>query len=59
MLLNLGETVPVGFDQFAKVVEVVSASDEQDRQLARTRWRQYASQGFEIVRHDLVLKDNA
>lgn len=59
MLLNLGETVPVGFDQFAKVIEVVSASDEQDRQLARTRWRQYASQGFEIVRHDLVLKDNA
>lgn len=59
MLLNLGEQVPPGFDQFEKVVEVVSASDEHDRQLARIRWRQYAAQGYEIVRHDLVLKDNA
>ena len=59
MLLNLGEQIPAGFDQFEKVVEVVSAGDEQDRQYARARWRQYAGQGYELVRHDLVLKDNA
>ncbi|MPM41571.1 hypothetical protein SDC9_88226 [bioreactor metagenome] len=59
MLLNLGGQIPAGFEQFDKVIEVVSASDEQDRQSARTRWRQYAAQGYEIVRHDLVLKDNA
>ena len=59
MLLNLGTQLPPGYDQFDKVIEVVSASDEQDRQLARTRWRQYAAQGYEIVRHDLVLKENA
>ncbi|QIL79854.1 DNA polymerase III subunit chi [Diaphorobacter sp. HDW4A] len=59
MLLNLGGQIPPGFDQFEKVIEVVSSSDEQDRQLARTRWRQYAADGYEIVRHDLVLKENA
>ncbi|QNP48827.1 DNA polymerase III subunit chi [Diaphorobacter aerolatus] len=59
VLLNLGSQLPSGFEQFEKVIEVVSASDEQDRQSARTRWRQYAAQGYEIVRHDLVLKENA
>lgn len=59
MLLNLGAQLPVGYEQFDKVIEVVSSSDEQDRQMARTRWRQYAAQGYEIVRHDLVLKENA
>ncbi len=59
MLLNLGESMPLAYEQFEKVVEVVSAGDEQDRQFARTRWRQYAAAGYEIVRHDLVLKDNA
>lgn len=59
VLLNLGDLVPGGFEQFAKVVEVVSASDEADRQSARVRWRQYAAQGYDIVRHDLVLKENA
>ncbi|MBF5004276.1 DNA polymerase III subunit chi [Diaphorobacter caeni] len=59
MLLNLGGQRPSGFDQFEKVIEVVSSSDERDRQLARTRWRQYAADGYEIVRHDLVLKENA
>ncbi|WP_353235726.1 DNA polymerase III subunit chi [Diaphorobacter ruginosibacter] len=59
VLLNLGAQLPAGFDQFEKVVEVVSASDEADRQSARTRWRQYTARGYEIVRHDLVLKENA
>lgn len=56
VLLNLGATVPEGFAGFQKLIEVVSAGDEADRQAARERWRHYAGQGYEIVRHDLVLK---
>lgn len=55
VLLNLGEALPVGFDAFARVVEVVSL-DDMDRALARDRWKAYASQGYSIQRHDLVLK---
>lgn len=56
VLLNLGAAVPLGFEGFGRLIEVVSASDEADRQEARLRWRYYAQQGYPIVRHDLVLK---
>lgn len=56
VLLNLGHDVPEGFARFQKLVEVVSAHDDADRQAARERWRHYAGRGYEIVRHDLVLK---
>jgi DNA polymerase-3 subunit chi len=56
VLLNLGRDVPEGFERFQRVIEVVSAVDANDRAQARLRWRQYQSQGYEIVRHDLVLK---
>lgn len=56
ILLNLGGEVPVGFDRFARLIEVVSASAEVDRQQARARWRDYTQRGYSIVRHDLVLK---
>ena len=56
VLLNLGSEVPAGFGSYQHVVEVVSASDEHDRQQARERWRHYAARGYAIVRHDLVLK---
>ncbi|MNT94878.1 DNA polymerase III subunit chi [compost metagenome] len=56
VLLNLGAEVPEGFGRFEKLIEVVSAHDEEDRGLARNRWRHYASRGYAIVRHDLVLK---
>ncbi|WP_279211539.1 DNA polymerase III subunit chi [Delftia acidovorans] len=57
MLVNLGGEVPEGFERFARVVEVVSATDEEDRHLARQRWKHYAAQGISIKRHDLVLKE--
>lgn len=57
ILLNLGDAVPQGFARFARLVEVVSQIDAQDRQRARTRWRSYTEQGYAIKRHDLVLKD--
>lgn len=56
VLLNLGDDVPQGFSSFARLVEVVSATDETDRQHARARWRHYAQRGYTLVRHDLVQK---
>ena len=56
MLLNMGDAVPEGFGSFDRLVEVVSATDEIDRNEARARWRHYASRGYAITRHDLVLK---
>ena len=52
VLVNLAEDVPIGFEQVARVIEIVS-TDEQDRSLARLRWKQYTAQGFAITRHDL------
>jgi len=55
VLVNLGDAMPGDFEQFERVIEVVSL-DEDDRQRARGRWKQYAGQGYDIVRHDLNLK---
>lgn len=57
VLLNLGDAVPVGYEAFARVIEVVSSFDEMDRAQARQRWRQYQAAGHTIERHDLVLKE--
>lgn len=56
VLLNLHAEVPEGFGRFERLVEVVSALDEVDRREARARWKHYASRGYAITRHDLVLK---
>lgn len=56
VLLNLHAEVPAGFERFERLVEVVSAQDDADRAQARGRWRHYASVGYPIVRHDLVLR---
>lgn len=55
VLVNLTTTVPAKFGQFERVVEIVSVDDE-DRALARNRWKHYVLQGYEIERHDLKLK---
>ena len=57
ILLNLGTEMPRGFEAYAKVVEVVSSFDDEDRALARVRWRSYQSAGHAIERFDLVLKE--
>lgn len=54
VLLNLGSDMPRGFTTYARVIEVVSLDDE-DRHLARDRWKSYTAQGYAIVRHDLQL----
>lgn len=55
VLVNLTPTVPADFAQFERVIEVVSVDDD-DRALARNRWKHYVQQGYEIQRHDLKLK---
>lgn len=58
-LLNLGDAIPTGFEQFARLIEIVSQDDMQDRQRARGRWKHYASLGIEPTRHDIALKETA
>ena len=55
VLLNLGPQVAGGFERFERVIELVGLDDE-DRQLARNRWKHYADCGYAITRHDLALK---
>lgn len=56
VLLNLHTHVPQGFDQFARLIEVVSTHDDADRLAARQRWREYTALGYPLIRHDLALK---
>ena len=55
VLLNLGHPVQNGFEKFERIIEIVTRDDE-DRQLARGRWKYYADSGFTMIRHDLALK---
>jgi DNA polymerase-3 subunit chi len=55
VLVNLGPSVPNGFEHFDRLIEVVGLDDE-DRQLARDRWKHYAERGYVITRHDLAIK---
>jgi len=55
VLVNLGQTVPDGFEAFPRVIEVVS-TDEAELGPARLRWKHYAQAGSELLRHDLGAK---
>jgi DNA polymerase-3 subunit chi len=56
VLVNLGGTVPEGFERFERLIEVVS-NDEADRLDARQRWKHYADRGYAITRHDLTARE--
>jgi DNA polymerase III subunit chi len=58
VLLNLGLAVPVGFESFERLIELVAVA-EQDRDPARQRWKDYKERGFDILRHDLAQKEPA
>lgn len=58
VLLNLTDAVAVGYDRFARVIEVVE-QDEGDRTQARQRWRQYQADGVTPERHDLKAPGSA
>jgi DNA polymerase III subunit chi len=58
VLLNLGDSIPLGFDLFERVIEVVSL-DEEERLAARSRWTEYTRLGYQLQRHDLILNGGA
>ena len=53
VLLNLGAACPPHFERFARLLEIVSA-DEQDRESGRGRYRFYRERGYRIANHDLA-----
>lgn len=55
VLVNLGAAVPNAFENFDRLIEIVGLNDE-DRQLARARWKHYAERGYAITRHDLAIQ---
>jgi DNA polymerase-3 subunit chi len=55
VLVNLGETIPAGFERYERLIEVVSL-DDTDRSGARERWKQYVHRGYALQRHDLKLR---
>lgn len=52
LLINLTSSVPRFTDAFGRVAEIVDGSDE-DKQLARARYRIYKEHGREIVTHNI------
>jgi len=52
VLVNLGASIPDGFDRFGRLIEVVTLN-EVDRKEARGRWKYYADAGFRLIRHDV------
>jgi DNA polymerase-3 subunit chi len=53
ILVNLGQTVPLEFERFERLIEVVSQGEE-DRLAARSRWKHYTDRGYAMKRHDLA-----
>ncbi len=57
VLLNLGATLPAGYERFARLIEVVSQEDA-DLQSARVRWKHYKDRGYALMRYDAVSKQS-
>jgi DNA polymerase III subunit chi len=60
VLLNLSSQVPLEFDKFSRLVEIVSL-EPLERQQARSRWKHYAQFGalHSITRHDVGQETSA
>ncbi|MDN4587970.1 DNA polymerase III subunit chi [Xenophilus aerolatus] len=52
VLVNLGCDLPVGFERFERLIDVVG-TEQAERQSGRQRWRHYAERGYAITRHDV------
>lgn len=55
VLVHLGQQVPEGFERFARLIELVGAS-EADRATARQRFRHYKDRGYPLQTHDLAAR---
>jgi DNA polymerase III subunit chi len=53
IMLNLHGELPPMFSRFERLIEVVGCN-EDDRRLARARYRHYRDRGYEILHHDLA-----
>ena len=56
VLVNLGDSMPSAFGRHARVIEVVSTQDEE-RLLARQRWKNYVAQGYTPDSKNLNLRN--
>jgi len=54
VLVNLRSEVPPFFSRFQRMIEIVSAADDDDKQQARARFRHYRDRGYEIRTHDMA-----
>jgi DNA polymerase III subunit chi len=52
VLVNLTKAVPVFFNQFKRVAEIVG-EDESQKQIARSRYLYYKENGYELYSHDM------
>lgn len=52
VLVNLRDDWPQHFSRFRRLIEIVT-THEEDRRLARERYRFYRDRGYEIRTHDL------
>lgn len=52
VLINLQSTLPTKIAEFERIAEIVSG-DSQQRQAARTRYREYQQQDCKVVTHEV------
>ncbi len=53
VLVHLGDEPAIGFESFARLIEVVS-TDAAEREAARLRWKHYAARGYAIAKHEVA-----
>ena len=52
VLVNLGQTIPAGFEGFERCIELVALPSEEVA-AGRVRWKHYVARGYSLVRYDL------
>ncbi len=55
MIVNLDREQPAFFSRFERMVEVV-ASEDDDLEAGRRRWKFYKDRGYPLSRHDLAAR---
>lgn len=51
VLVNLGSAIPPGAERFERLFDLV-ASEPEDRQLGRARWKAYVAMGWDVQPHE-------
>lgn len=54
ILVNMRAEVPAFFSRFERLIEIVAAADEEEKGLARSRFRYYRDRGYEIRTRDMT-----